>query len=707
MRWCFHRFLPAYFVGYYESKRISTKMSITLASIGRDIRSLVLVSVLLMSSGFTFGQESVANVVKQSSDAVVLIVTSDSNGQETALGSGFLISADGEIVTNFHVIEGAQSAVVKLPTGAIFPVGGVLAHDPDRDLAILKVSGKDLPFLTLGGNRNLQAGEHVIAIGSPLGLEGTVTDGIVSSIRESDGKKWIQTTAPISHGNSGGPLLDMRGRVIGVVTLTSKEGQNLNFAIPADDVKVLFSNNGDVTPLAAVSGNRSSEAEATSPDSPQRGAISQSSAGEQRGVEQLRAIAKAIGECTDYETSWTSPWGYTSGTHFYAPINVIWDIERTQSYRSQALGYVEFVQRTTDIRSTMKDCKKRDDECNARNRAVREAEDYVAAAPYSPSQYRYEFDFGSQGLEFSRAFWKHESDDASHWAATSLNDHCEGRAVRTVLNAAAPAKQDEPVATPSQDSNGGYSPASAAPETSGSVPSHQSTPSQSSSSASSVQGKSAWVSCPELGTSKGVGLFEDAGSDTNLGLVNCGEYVRIQEENSTFGRTKVVTSQGVSGWISQLFLEISASPGQSTAREQPANNEAKPVVPTVSATEERLPSFTDTVWTSVTSGIDLKLRTDGDFLYAEQIFSDEEVKAGAYRRMEFRKDSDGKWQGKIHGAYPSEKDGYVCELEYDGEIDSLSPTRIEGVVEVWESFDSRKCKWKGKQLPQAFVWIPK
>ncbi|MGA7859417.1 MAG: trypsin-like peptidase domain-containing protein, partial [Terracidiphilus sp.] len=101
-------------------------------------------------------QQTVAEVVKRSGDAVVQIVISDSDGQETALGSGFLISADGEVVTNFHVIKDAHSAVVKLSTGAFFPVSGILASDSDRDLAILKIKGNRLPFLALGSDSKPQ-----------------------------------------------------------------------------------------------------------------------------------------------------------------------------------------------------------------------------------------------------------------------------------------------------------------------------------------------------------------------------------------------------------------------------------------------------------------------------------------------------------------------------------------------------------------------
>jgi S1-C subfamily serine protease len=180
--------------------------------------------------------------VKRSSDAVVLIVISNSAGHETALGSGFLVSANGDIVTNYHVIKEAHSAIVKLSNGAFFPVIGVVASDADKDLAIIKVDGKNLPFLSLGDDDKLQVGEHVAAIGSPLGLEGTVSDGIVSAFRDVAGRKWIQITAPVSHGNSGGPLLDMNNHVVGVITwgVSLELGQNLNFAAPSNELTALL-----------------------------------------------------------------------------------------------------------------------------------------------------------------------------------------------------------------------------------------------------------------------------------------------------------------------------------------------------------------------------------------------------------------------------------------------------------------------------------
>ena len=222
----------------------------------RPLQCVVLLCFLAVVASTAIPQENVSDVVKRSSDAVVLIVISDSAGQETALGSGFIISADGEIVTNYHVIKEAHSAIVKLSNGAFFPVSGVLASAADKDLAIIKVNGKNLPYLQLGEIDKLHVGDHVVAIGSPLGLEGTVSDGIVSAIRDVSNQKWIQTTAPVSHGNSGGPLLDMSNHVVGVITwgVNLELGQNLNFAAPSGEITALrVTAHQQATPLESVS----------------------------------------------------------------------------------------------------------------------------------------------------------------------------------------------------------------------------------------------------------------------------------------------------------------------------------------------------------------------------------------------------------------------------------------------------------------------
>jgi len=225
-----------------------------IAVLRRHVISGCVLLGLSLASAQTQKELSVVDIVKRSSDAVVQIVTSDSLGKEVALGSGFIVSADGRVVTNYHVIKGAHNAVVQLSNGAFFSVDCVLAEDAERDLAVLKVSGKGLPFLTLGDGHQTQVGEHVVAIGSPLGLQNTVSDGIVSAIREENGHQWIQTTAPVSHGNSGGPLMNSEGAVIGVITwgVNLQQGQNLNFAASIAEVKRLLTQLHDARSLDVV-----------------------------------------------------------------------------------------------------------------------------------------------------------------------------------------------------------------------------------------------------------------------------------------------------------------------------------------------------------------------------------------------------------------------------------------------------------------------
>lgn len=114
-------------------------------------------------------------LAKKARPTVMLLVVSDADGKDIATGTGFLVSGDGKLITNHHVIEGAASAVAKAENGGLFPVEGVLADDPKNDLVLLKLKGKDLPFLTLSTNTTIEVGTRIAVIGSPLGLEGTLS----------------------------------------------------------------------------------------------------------------------------------------------------------------------------------------------------------------------------------------------------------------------------------------------------------------------------------------------------------------------------------------------------------------------------------------------------------------------------------------------------------------------------------------------------
>ena len=160
-----------------------------------------------------------------------------------SLGSGFLISPDGHIVTNAHVVRKAQKITVMLAGGSRH-AARVISTDAELDLAVLKIDppeAKALKCLALGRSDDLIVGETVIAIGNPLGFANTVTTGVISAVGRTlefrGGVKYtglIQTDAPINHGNSGGPLLNIKGELIGINTAIRADAANIGFAIPVD-----------------------------------------------------------------------------------------------------------------------------------------------------------------------------------------------------------------------------------------------------------------------------------------------------------------------------------------------------------------------------------------------------------------------------------------------------------------------------------------
>ncbi|MCC5630002.1 trypsin-like peptidase domain-containing protein [Nostoc sphaeroides CHAB 2801] len=163
---------------------------------------------------------------------------------ERGSGSGFIINSSGQIVTNSHVVDGADRVTVTLKDGRTFD-GKVLGEDPVTDVATIKIDANNLPTLSVGNSDALQPGEAVIAIGNPLGLNNTVTSGIISAtgrsatdIGASDKRvDYIQTDAAINPGNSGGPLLNARGQVIAMNTAIIRGAQGLGFAIPINTVQ--------------------------------------------------------------------------------------------------------------------------------------------------------------------------------------------------------------------------------------------------------------------------------------------------------------------------------------------------------------------------------------------------------------------------------------------------------------------------------------
>ena len=200
--------------------------------------SPVLATVLILGSVCRLAaQETLPNLVRRIKPSVVAIVTYDIRGEKLARGSGFFSAID-KVVTNRHVIENAYRVEIHLATGGVFNATGVVAVDGEGDIAVLQVEvppGVSQPLTV--GRTFPQEGESIVVIGNPLGLEGSVSNGIVSAVRDIPNfGRIIQITAPISPGSSGSPVVNMQGQVIGVATLQLTDGQSLNFAVPSDRV---------------------------------------------------------------------------------------------------------------------------------------------------------------------------------------------------------------------------------------------------------------------------------------------------------------------------------------------------------------------------------------------------------------------------------------------------------------------------------------
>jgi serine protease Do len=207
----------------------------------------------------TNGSGSIADIVQNVGPAVVYIEAtgtgpSTNNTQrifgftlpqqtEQATGSGFIIDANGYILTNQHVVNGAQSIKVTLQGKENSFNATVVGQDYELDLAILKIDATNLPTIPMGDSDSMRPGDGVIAIGNPLGLDHTVTTGVISAkgrpiaIQNRNYKNLIQTDAAINPGNSGGPLINLQGQVIAINTAISADAQGIGFAIPINTAK--------------------------------------------------------------------------------------------------------------------------------------------------------------------------------------------------------------------------------------------------------------------------------------------------------------------------------------------------------------------------------------------------------------------------------------------------------------------------------------
>jgi hypothetical protein len=222
------------------------------------VRSAIVLGFVLLGwyscqSQVTQSATTAAALYKQASPSVVLIEIYDSKGEVSAKGSGFLVSPEGAILTNYHVVAHTKRATVRLANEDAYDTVEVIEIDKRKDIALIKIKGFGLPFLKLGRSQDVEVGETVYSLSNPLGVfQNTLSEGIVSGIRPGDGYKYFQISAPISHGSSGGPIFNSKGEVIGIAVATIEEGQNLNFAVPIDYARGMVLEMGTPKPLAAI-----------------------------------------------------------------------------------------------------------------------------------------------------------------------------------------------------------------------------------------------------------------------------------------------------------------------------------------------------------------------------------------------------------------------------------------------------------------------
>lgn len=191
---------------------------------------------------------SAEQIYAKINNAVVTIYTFDGNEKLLAQGSGVVLNGKGWVVTNYHVYAGAEKIVVK-HKDKIVKYTGIIGLDVEKDILILKIADHAFPAITMGNSDRLNIGQKIYAIGSPMGFENSITEGIISGLRSNEErtKNFIQISAAISPGSSGGAVVDATGKLIGITTLSVIKGQNLNFAIPVNEVLLAYKQAG-ITP---------------------------------------------------------------------------------------------------------------------------------------------------------------------------------------------------------------------------------------------------------------------------------------------------------------------------------------------------------------------------------------------------------------------------------------------------------------------------
>ena len=221
----------------------------------------LLAFIIFTNLSLSINAQDARLIAKNSFPSVVMLEMRDGKDKPISLGSGFFVRPD-VVATNYHVIKGASDGLVKVVgKTSIYRIEGVVGFDKKKDLALLKLKGVIGKPLILADISKIEVGQEVFALGNPKGLEGTISQGIISgsNLRDVGDENLIQITAPISPGSSGGPVVNKKGEVIGVAVASLSGGQNLNFAVPSSDLALLLANLKSVSPLSQVTGENIKE----------------------------------------------------------------------------------------------------------------------------------------------------------------------------------------------------------------------------------------------------------------------------------------------------------------------------------------------------------------------------------------------------------------------------------------------------------------
>lgn len=210
------------------------------------------VALLLFAVPVSAADKTAQELAEEVKPSLCVITTRGRDAGERGLGTGFVVSADGLIATNAHVIGEGRPIAVEFADGKKYDMTAVHAHDQKRDLAIIKIDAKGLKPMTLGNSDALKDGQAVVALGNPKGLRFSVVGGVVSALREVEGRKMVQLAIAVEPGNSGGPVVDLQGRVQGIVSIKSLVTENLAFAVGVNDLKPLLDKPNPVAMAAWV-----------------------------------------------------------------------------------------------------------------------------------------------------------------------------------------------------------------------------------------------------------------------------------------------------------------------------------------------------------------------------------------------------------------------------------------------------------------------